>query len=213
MTKPSLHFEALRRMAETASGLRYTDTYFVFKEIEGELNIMVSDQPVPETDDTTVIASTGWEKPALPSVTTAVIGSGAKELNLLDLDVGEQPLQGDPAVKGVAADAVFLSASAVEKFLTPYYASVFGDRAGEIVSNLVGLFVPPWSKERGGRGTAPVGDVDHVFAVVHLPSSEYAAQSTLDTDVGYTLATVPSLALYGIHESGKVKKILLHKQP
>jgi hypothetical protein len=78
---------------------------------------------------------------------------------------------------------VFWSASAVEKFLVPYYASVYGDTAPDVVDRLVNIFVPKGSPELGDNGDVPVEDVvadDTNFAVIHLPSSEYAAMSAAD---------------------------------
>lgn len=182
-----MHFETLRRIAETASGRRYEDLWFVVTEdvVTGRTEFSVKTSAPPERDlpkGAVVIPCAGWARPDVPRVSAAMIASGDVAINLLSVDVPPQAgVQGDPAVKGQAADAVFWSASAVEKFLVPYYASVYGDTAPDVVDRLVSIFVPPGSPERGDSGgEMAVGPapVDTSFAVIHLPSSEYADEST-----------------------------------
>ena len=120
---------------------------------------------------------------------------------------------------GKRGDSVFWTQSAVEKFLVPYYASAYGDLAARSVEQLQSIFVPPGSPELDGNGMitgtasvsslptnlatpevgieSPVDADDTPFAVVHLPSSEYAAEGLEDG--------LPRL--FTLHRSGKVKKI------
>ncbi|MFL5540315.1 MAG: hypothetical protein ACJ8J0_15095 [Longimicrobiaceae bacterium] len=189
-----MHFETLRRIAETASGRRYEDLWFVVTEDEvtGHAKISVLTSAPPEggsPEGAVVIPCAGWARPDVPRVSAAMIASGDIAINLLSVDVPPQGgPQGDPAVKGLAADAVFLSASAVEKFLVPYYASVYGDTAPDVVERLVSIFVPPGSPERGDSGGERVEPaVDGSFAVIHLPSSEYAADAAGRVDAPHSL--------------------------
>jgi hypothetical protein len=181
MPKPTLHFETLRRIAETASGRRYEDLWFVVTEDEatGRPQVQVQTGDPGEREDAVVIPCAAWPRPDVPQVSAAMIASGDSAINLLSVDVPAH--DGFPALKGMAADAVFWSASAVEKFVVPYYASVYGDTAPDVVDRLVSIFVPPGSPERGDDGGELAGAAvvdDANFAVIHLPSSEYAAMST-----------------------------------
>lgn len=183
MPKPTLHFEILRRIAETASGRRYEDLYFVLTEGKepGSVRMTVetgAGAPRHDPDEALVIHCAPWPKPGVAQVSAAKIESGNTHIDLLSVNVPAH--DGYPPVNGVAADAVFWSASAVEKFLVPYYASVYGDAAPEVVNKLVSIFVPPGSPERGGNGDVHAGEQDPYFAVIHLPSSEYADNFTPD---------------------------------
>lgn len=220
-----LHFEILRRIAETASGMRYQDTWF--EVIDND--VQVWDHEPERKPDSTVIKCTAWPKPDIPQVTSAIIKSGEQEIDLLKVKAPVHDLQGWGAVTSQAggepmkADAVFWSASAVEKFLMPYYASTYGSMAPKAVTQLLSVFVPPGSPELEGNGmmelmeqsgtlpphrpmlrtpdvsvTTPP-DYDQPFAVVHLPSSEYTA-GTPEDDGGLP-------RLYTLHRSGAVKKL------
>lgn len=176
MPKPTLHFEILRRIAETASGRRYQDTWYMVTENEpGKFKISTLISDPGEVSDAVVIHCAAWRQPQGPQVTEAWIVSGDHRVDLLSVNVPAH--DGYPAREGVAADAVFWSASAVEKFLVPYYASVCGDDAPAVVEKLVSIFVPPDSPERHGPNRAAAVTS---FAVIHLPSSEYVDESTPD---------------------------------
>jgi hypothetical protein len=217
----TIHFEILRRIAETASGLRYHDTWFVITDTDVKIYRDQEPQEVPF--DAVVIKSTAWKKPDIPPVTCAFIASGENEIDLLNVPAPPEELQGWGSAT-MKADAVFWSASAVEKFLTPYYASTYGSLAPEAVAQLMNIFVPPGSPELKGNMmmqvvepaaeldtgecttlgtptvtvTDPIG-YDQPFAVVHLPSSEYTA-GTPDGGDGLP-------RLYTLHRSGAVKKL------
>ena len=230
-----LHFQILRRIAETASGLRYQDTWF---EVTDD-DVQVWDHEPTVQPGSTVIKSTAWQQPDIPQVTAASIASADQTIDLLNVMVPEQELQGwgpvtsQPGGKQMQADAVFWSASAVEKFLVPYYASTYGNMAPETVTQLTSIFVPPGSPELRGNGmielmqqsgtlpgdtpptlctpnvsvTIPL-DYDQPFAVVHLPSSEYAADPRTGSDTGGGGGGADALPrLYTLHKSGAVKKL------
>ena len=200
-----LHFEILRRIAETASGMRYQDTWF--EVTDNDVQIWDHEPTGRELQpDSTVIKCTAWPRPDIPQVTAASIASADQVIDLLNVQVPAAELQGwgevtsQPGGQPMQADAVFWSASAVEKFLMPYYASTYGSMAPKAVTQLLNIFVPPGSPELQGNGminlmeqsgtlppnlaptlgtpdvsiTNPTG-YDQPFAVVHLPSSEYTA--------------------------------------
>lgn len=67
------------------------------------------------------------------------------------------------------ADAVFWSQAAVEKFVVPYYASVYADEAPgklENIINVLGTVNTP-------SGTYGTGETLEPFALAHMPKSEY----------------------------------------
>ncbi|HYH79632.1 MAG TPA: hypothetical protein VEX86_07535 [Longimicrobium sp.] len=219
----TIHFEILRRIAETASGMRYQDTWFEVTDTDVEI---WDHEPTGSElqPNSTVIMCTAWQRPPIPPVTRARIASDGDEIDLLAVPVPEQELQGWVGPKMLQADAVFWSASAVEKFLMPYYASTYGSMAPKAVAQLLNVFVPAGSPELQGNAmmelmdapSAPVdltsdlgtptvtvtdpAGFDQPFAVVHLPSSEYTAGTPAD-DGG----AVPRL--YTLHRSGAVKKL------
>ncbi|MBV9110946.1 MAG: hypothetical protein JO306_16175 [Gemmatimonadetes bacterium] len=69
----------------------------------------------------------------------------------------------------VAADAVFWTESAVEKFVVPYYASVHGPGAAQAVANVLGALHGPPPGGNGGMDQLR----ETSFALIHLPTSEY----------------------------------------
>jgi len=88
-----------------------------------------------------------------------------------------------------AGDSVFWTQSAVEKFMVPYYASVYGGEAAEKIRALLGLL---GSTRRRRLESAEIEEKDYeVFALIHLPQSEYVdarqASSDLPTDLAVGL--------------------------
>lgn len=78
----------------------------------------------------------------------------------------------------VHPDAIFWTESAVEKFLFPYYASVFSaaseTRSAETeVEKIRNLF--NGKRSRKGQEDASREEESTIFALVHLPKSEYVA--------------------------------------
>jgi len=226
-----LHFEILRRIAETASGLRYQDTWF---EVTDTDVLIYDKEPTTVLPGSILIKCTGWKEPTIPKVATATIATDTSSIDLLAVPVPEQELPGWTGPMQYTADAVFWSASAVEKFLVPYYASVYGTLAPDVVAQLTNVFVPAGSAELAANTMmemvgapppptsppldvvtpeltiSPPPDYDQPFAIVHLPSSEYVADAGLDDGsggggAGYRGDPLPRL--FTLHQSGAVKKL------
>lgn len=93
-------------------------------------------------------------------------------------------------------DAIFWTESSVEKFLVPYYASVHSsdDDLGTEMQNIADIFDGKFkSKETDPETDGPVT----VYAMLHLPKSEYVAsppeESTLGVLYSRGEATVPTV--------------------
>jgi hypothetical protein len=83
---------------------------------------------------------------------------------------------------GTYPDAMFWTESSVEKFLLPYYASVYSssDAVSERIKEIDDLFdgkVPP--RMASAMEGAKDGEVT-VYAMVHLPKSEYVASPPIE---------------------------------
>ncbi|WP_331875441.1 hypothetical protein [Longimicrobium sp.] len=171
MPKPKVTFQILREIAETASGMRGDDLYFVIRD--GDPVICPSRTPVQEDDDTVVIHCDPTPKDPTSTVRFASIGvEEDKCVNLMSVTV---PEEGFHPGGTFAADAVFWSVSAVEKFLVPYYASVYGDRGPEMAKAVLGVLLP--ESAEGGEGRI---EGETPFAVAHLPSSEFVGEPEAD---------------------------------
>lgn len=174
----------LRLIAEAASGNRGEPVYFV---VLPDGTIAESKNPdVPESEKGLVIpAHTADRVPGKPPLTVATIeAEGAPEpVNLLDLPNGLG-----------RADSVFWSESAVEKFLVPYYASVYGNQAAEAVADLLDAFIGDRRRSgsggeaEGGRAWGTVEDVE-VYAMAHIPKSEYVLLGS-QSDIGRDVAVI-----------------------
>lgn len=214
MPKPAIDFQILRHIAESASGMRDQDTWFIVSEKhpnddtehhpenhdDGKV-IIYWQHKAPTVDDpnTTVIYCQAVKDSRLPEVKYARIGMGpydAETIDLLDVYAKESVAQFDPPVAHGRADAVFWSVSAVEKFLTPYYASVYGDDGGRMVEAVLRVLRP--TEADLDRDAAD--DRAPAFAVVHLPNSEWVGEN--DPDVLMNLAT--------IHGPGDVRRVRAH---
>jgi hypothetical protein len=163
MPKPNVTFETLRLIAESASGMRDQDLYFV---VSGEpAGYSWQTDPVEAGDDTVVIHCAPVADP-VPTVNYATIGAGSERqrVNLLDIAVPGVWPHKDPG-KHHHADAVFWSISAVEKFLVPYYASVYGDQGPAYARNVMDAMLHPDADTE-----------ERTFAIAHLPSSEYVTE-------------------------------------
>jgi len=184
MPQPVIDYDTFRRVAETASAYRYQDTWLVVEEDAGHLVIKVHHESPPKPyDECVVFCVARVPYPPSPKVVVAVIGTENSTVDLLHLEVPDAQLL--PAGR-YAADAVFWSQSAVEKFVIPYYASVYGDHADAIVHKLLDVLKP-----------IPLegSESDPAFAIAHLPASEYV---TLDE-------ALPHLFL--IRQSGRVERV------
>lgn len=166
MPKPNLTFETLRLIAESASGMRNQNLWFV---VTGDpATYTWSPTCVHAGADTEVIHVAAVPDPA-PTVDYAQIGvPGGEPVDLLGITIDAiAPHPGGT----YAADAVFWSVSAVEKFLVPYYASVYGDKGPQMAQAVLDVLLP----ESAEGGEASLED-DTAFAVAHLPSSEYVGE-------------------------------------
>lgn len=174
-------FTILRKFAEAASGVRgggsHDPVWLVYdpeppehyRPYRGRVRVARS-EPGPGDKSSKAVAiqvssRTTHDQPALPDL--ARIGLGDRTVNLLALN--DQPGVGG----NVAADAVFWTESAVEKFVVPYYASVHGPGAARKVEAVLRVL---HGRAEGGRSGGDAGGTDPVganFALVHLPTSEY----------------------------------------
>lgn len=195
MPKPNLTFETLRLIAESASGMRNQDLWFV---VTGDpATYTWSSTCVHAGADTEVIHVAAVPDPA-PTVNCAVIGvPGGEPVDLLGITI--KPVAPHPGGT-YAADAVFWSVSAVEKFLVPYYASVYGDQGPEMAKAVLQLMGVD-----GARDAAERVEGETPFAVAHLPSSEYVGEPEADPSF------VPRLA--ALHPSGHVRRVPLAPRP
>ncbi|HEU4561995.1 MAG TPA: hypothetical protein VFS20_29480 [Longimicrobium sp.] len=158
MPKPFINAQLLRHLADEAGGTRGKKFWFVIQP-DGTLR-----PPIPhgnfdpdDFDDNHIVIpwKTDWTVADRPPLDYVRIKAEDKEfINLLDFD-------GD-AHK--AADAVFWSEAAVEKFLLPYYASYYGGDAAEELEKLLDLW----------NGKRTIQNVE-IYAMAHLPKSEYVA--------------------------------------
>lgn len=165
MTKPVIDFDILRRVAETASSYRYEDTWFAVR-YDAAGNVVIEPHHTkpacPEEEcELYHVQKVKYGRP--PAVTMAFIASEQAPVDLLKVAVPPQQMHPGGTY---AADAVFWSVSAVEKFLVPYYASVYGDDAVNVVQDLLNILRPEMAGD-GAENTAPA------FAIAHLPNSEY----------------------------------------
>jgi hypothetical protein len=160
MPKPLIDYDLLRLVAETASSYRYMDTWLAVEHDDQGNRVINVYHEDPGDGDRVVFFVSKVDYGPSPKVDHARIGSGAPPVDLLAVKVPPRP----PFRGGTfAADAVFWTQSAVEKFVIPYYASVYGDRADIIVSELLNVLKP----------SSPENASDAAFAIAHLPSSEY----------------------------------------
>lgn len=158
----TLNYQELRKMVECAASYRDQEVYIVVADGEWRVETMM---PIVK-EGTAVIRCKSPGKPGAPEpLELAQIGLYEKKpVDLLKLKVNG---------KEERADAVFWTAAAVEKFVVPYYASVYGDQAPKKLTDLIGILgtvrpdddaVPPALLSR--RDSTP-------FAVAHMPKSEY----------------------------------------
>ena len=177
MPKPVIDYNLLRRVAETASGYRYENMYFtVTSDDKGNPVITPykeNDKPPCPSEQCELyhVQKVNYGPP--PKVVEATIASENASVDLLNVTVPPQQMHPGGTY---AADAVFWSASAVEKFLVPYYASVYGDEAFNVVYELLNILRPDTAGGDGGENLASA------FAIAHLPNSEYV---TLPTEAAH----------------------------
>lgn len=166
MPKPEVTYETLRLIAESASGMRDLPTWFIIEETPQGTGYRWQHTFVRECEDTVVIYCAPVAD-LVSQVDHATIGVGNTTANLMKVQVKRDfPHEEMGTFK---ADAAFWSLAAVEKFLVPYYASVYGDEGPAHAQAVMDLMRIP--------DTHLGADVDteegQVYALVHLPSSEY----------------------------------------
>ena len=155
----TLTYQELRRAAEAAASFRNQEVYLVVDDQGWSVREKRPENP----DGMAVVPIKSPGKPtAPPPVLVAQIGVDVvKPADLLNLK--------DPQGKPLGpADAVFWTPAAVEKFLVPYYASVYGDESPKKLTDLIGILGAP--RDPSLSREASVGDA---FAVAHMPKSEY----------------------------------------
>ena len=196
---PHRHVDSiqLRLIAEAASGIRGLPVHFVAMEDGTVREVLHPIHPEHPAAGGDAAAPDGMLPPPLempvvvPAFTRDVLPEKppldfasikaegvAERIDLLDL----------PGGLGTA-DAVFWSESSVEKFLIPYYASVYGNQAARAVGDILEAFHGDrgdGAKRPGARFTDPDG---LTYAMAHLPKSEYVMLSDGD-NVGMSLAVV-----------------------
>jgi len=234
--QPVMHFEILRRIAETASGMRYVDTYFEIVSInDGEnYEIRVHSPDPPPDNGNFVLKCTAWQRPKVPTVAAgSITSSGANPVvvDLLNIPVPEEETQGWTGAKqanaapptSFGADAVFWSAAAVEKFLVPYYASTYGSLAPRIVAQLMNIFVPPDSPETQGNGMMDMANVPRadipanatLVPTLGTPTDADVIVNPPDYDQPFAVVHLPnseytpepgSSPIFTLHQSGAVRR-------
>ncbi|MDB4950652.1 MAG: hypothetical protein JWM27_3301 [Gemmatimonadetes bacterium] len=187
-----------RELAEFASGIR--DQYLSFVPAGGEMQVVAC----PGPDPCGVVGEAFGcltqrrrpDRPAVEALSAVVNGEIAPMVGFSD------PLT------SVAPDALFWTAGAVEKLMVPYYASVTGRSSPFSVPRLLGKWdgiIPPTGP--GGEeqavqvlqtvlDSAPPADTpfsSQVFAVAHLPRSEYVPEE--DSGGGGSVSRSASLLL------------------
>lgn len=175
----TLNALTLRRIAEWTSGVRGEVLWFVvdpnppekFQEYAGKIHLFEG-QPV-EGDDYSAQAV------VIPAHTPKVNPPG-KEVNFgrlgPDKDRYVNLMHVRTPEKCYKADAVFWSESSVEKFVVPYYASVYGHEAVKVIKAILAILHYPPKDE---AATWAPGDP---FALVHVPTSEYIPGSDASVD-------------------------------
>jgi hypothetical protein len=178
--RATIPFSLLREVAEAASGTRDRPTWFVRDTATEDPKkrgiIQVFDEEPREGEDYTpgslVIAATqdpGVMPPPPPTPPSwGRLGfSRERSLDLMDVLRTIEPGRGE-----VAADSVFWTESAVEKFVIPYYASVAGADAAVAIQRVLKVLhrKSPTPAPPGHEGEPQPGEA---FALVHIPTSEY----------------------------------------
>lgn len=214
--KPVLNSVLLRQIAEYASGERGDRFWIVVTQNpEGGYQFRQVNTDPGHPDDGVVIPCGTLDDTRPPLEHAVLKAKHACEVDLLNMvDEKGHPLG--------PADSVFWSSSAAEKFLVPYYASVYGGCAGEAVAILLNIFEgAPYptaeSVQALGEDLQPEVTKVQAYGLVHLPRSEYieledtssttaalaedAAAKRVDPDPGARLAVL------GIDHTGKHRVI------
>jgi hypothetical protein len=173
-------FEMLRAVAEAASGTRdapawyVRDTHTDDPKKRGIIQVFVQ-EPREGVDyhPGSLVIEVGQDPGVMPPPPATPPGWGRlgfsveRSLDLMDVLRKIHPERGE-----VAADSVFWTESAVEKFVVPYYASVSGPGAENAIGRVLRVLhrKSPNRPLAGGEGAPEPGEA---FALVHIPTSEY----------------------------------------
>jgi hypothetical protein len=163
-TFPVLRYRDLRGLAEYASGVRCSEPVWLAACGDGVIQ-HVADPASPDglpPNVWLVRTEVGDGRGNRDSTQFARIGREPGEWGSVDLL--EIPFRGELK----AGDSVFWTQSAVEKFMVPYYASVYAGEAATMIGAILGLLGSKQSISGEIEGTQY-----EVFAVIHLPQSEY----------------------------------------
>jgi len=160
----TLNYQQLRQMVESAASYRDQTVYLVVDDEGWSVQTMM---PIVK-EGAAVIPCSSPGKPGAPEpLQLAQIGLYEdKPVDLLRLK-----LHGSDQEE--RADAVFWTPAAVEKFVVPYYASVYGDQAPKKLTDLIGILGTVRTDDTS-EPPAPLSRPDSTpFAVAHMPKSEY----------------------------------------
>src|SRR5688572_25015400 len=125
----TLNYQELRMMVEAAASYRDQEVYLVVDDQGWSVQTKRPDAP----EGKAVIPCKSPGPPtARPSVGYARVG-----IDPADPDKAANLLQLKPGDPNSRADSVFWTPAAVEKFLVPYYASVYGDWSPKKLTGLI----------------------------------------------------------------------------
>ncbi|HEU0299012.1 MAG TPA: hypothetical protein VFR37_06140 [Longimicrobium sp.] len=171
-TQPVLTSQQLRRIAEGVSGYRGSPRFWLVltQGEDGSLAYRAEPEDPGSLPNAVVIpcqTPLAAERP--PVVSATIQAAGAEPVDLLHLH-----LEDDEGHVIHTADAVFWGESSVEKFVVPYYASVYGNDAGEAVTDLLNTYNGTGAAEGAElEGTEGEPNPTEVYGLVHIPRSEY----------------------------------------
>jgi hypothetical protein len=161
----TLNYQELRRMVEAAASYREKKVYIVVDD----KGWSVETKEPTNTDGKAVIPCMSPGRPtARPPVALAQIGTVADNPEKPPVNLLKLKLPGSDREE--PADAVFWTPAAVEKFVVPYYASVYGDQAPKKLSDIINVLGAVRDPAARGAARSETGDA---FAVAHMPKSEY----------------------------------------
>ncbi len=170
-TQPVLSSRQLRKIAEAVAGYRESPQFWLVltEDADGGLTYAVKGEDPGFCPDAVVIPCHTPKVAERPPVVAAVIrAAGAEPVDLLHLR-----LEDDEGNAAHTADAVFWGSSSVEKFVVPYYASVYGNEAGEAVTELLDAYNGVAAESARAEGTDGGPNLTEVYGLVHIPRSEY----------------------------------------
>jgi hypothetical protein len=169
-TQPVLDSRQLRRIAEAVSGYRGSFRFWLVltQDAGGTLAWEVMRDDPGDVPHAVVIPCQTLKDAVRPPLAAATLqAAGAEPIDLLNLN-----LEDDGGNVVHTADAVFWGDSSVEKFVVPYYASVYGDQAGEAVTELLNSYNGMKAESAGMEEGEGEPSQTTVYGLVHIPRSE-----------------------------------------